>query len=137
WGRLLPTGLERDFLVLIDRKVVAAVGVLLRFGRPIRRAARVAVVEDLACWWRGRRLGRDRRGHAGRQTGVPIATGRARRHAEHQQDCTCKSRHGVPPWRGTRSFRRRPPARLAPSPRRSTATGLASKDRSLTNSRRA
>ena len=55
WGRLLPTGLERDFLVLIDRKVVAAVGVLLRFGRPIRRAARVAVVEDLACWWRGRR----------------------------------------------------------------------------------
>src|SRR5439155_1166958 len=48
WGRLLRTGLERDFLVLIDRKVVAALGILLRFGRPIRRAARIAVVEDLA-----------------------------------------------------------------------------------------
>ena len=92
--RLLRIGLERDFLVLVNREIVAAAGVLFRLGRPIRRAARIAVVEDLAV--RGRALRRDRRRrHAAGQAGVPIAAGRACRHSEDEKDWGSKATHGV------------------------------------------
>src|SRR5262249_51803819 len=94
-GRLLSTGLKRDFLILIDRKVVAAVGVLLWVGRPIRRAARIAVVEDLALRRRGRCLRRDRYGHAGRLAGAQMAARRARGRTEGKKDHASKVTHGV------------------------------------------
>ena len=80
----------------------AAIGILFRFGRPVRRAARIAVIKDLTFRRRSGALRRDRgRGHAGRQAGVPITARRARAHTERQQDRACKARHGVTWSRGT------------------------------------
>jgi hypothetical protein len=95
-GRLLASGLERDFFILEHRKIVASRRVLLRFSRPIRRAARVAVVENLAFCRRGGALRRDtRRGHAGRDAGVPIAACRTGAQADRKKDHTSEVTHGV------------------------------------------
>src|SRR5262249_38344591 len=100
-SRLLPTGLERDFLILIDWEIVAALRVLLRLGRPVRRAAWIAVVENLAIRC-GRGFQRNGEcGHGGRKTGVPNAADRAHGDAERKDDRACEARHGVTSLRGT------------------------------------
>src|SRR5262249_35818782 len=77
-------------------KIVTALRVLLRFGRPVRRTAWIAVVEYLA-FRHGRSFRRDSGcAHAGWQARVPIAARRASRHAKRKKDRACNAGHGRP-----------------------------------------